>query len=261
MRINYNVTGPERKKLVQAISELTGDPMNYKGAPTFGYEVGRYHIDKTGMLIGEDNSELVADLLGLHDFKAVSEEYDIPLLEAEPVPEDVQIPYEAELGGRASPYCDNEEPPAYGTTEPDNSLTVEMPIDGFTEEALSNLEKIVASKATLIKKAVGAEALPIERMATTIKFPWFKLKGVSGEAEAYTAFVSGLCALAKKQLRVTAKERPVENEKYTFRVFLIRLGFVGDEFKAARKLLMKNLSGNSAFRDGTPNKEGGEHDE
>jgi hypothetical protein len=67
--------------------------------------------------------------------------------------------------------------------------------------------------------------------------------------------------LAKKQKRVTAKERPVENEKYTFRVFLIRLGFVGDDYKAARKLLMKNLSGNSAFRDGTPNKEGGEHDE
>ena len=289
MRINYNVTGPERKKLVQAISELTGEPMNYKGAPTFGYEVGRYYIDKTGVLIGEDNSELVADLIGLHSFKAVSEEYDTPLPEAEPVPGDVQIPYEAEFGGRPSPYCDDEEPPTYGTpdidlhhpgqyanpnapitelmqsqidefSEPDN-LEIEMPTEDFTAGTFANLEKIVASKATLIKKAVGAGALPIERTETTIKFPWFKSKGDSGEAEAYTAFVSGLCALAKKHKRVTAKEKPVENEKYNFRVFLIRLGFVGDKYKAARKLLMKNLSGNSAFRDGTPNKEDGEHDE
>lgn len=228
MRINYNVTGPERKKLVQAISELTGEPMNYKGAPTFGYEVGRYYIDKTGVLIGEDNTALVADLIELHSLKAVSEEYDTPL------------------------------PHAF--SEPYN-LESEMPTENFTAETFSNLEKIVASKASLIKKAVGAEALPIERTETTIKFPWFKLKGDSGEAEAYTAFVSGLCALAKKQKRVTAREKPVENEKYAFRVFLIRLGFVGDEYKAARKLLMKNLSGNSAFRDGTPNKEDGEHDE
>ena len=228
MRINYNVTGPERKKLVQAISELTGEPMKYKGAPTFGYEVGSYYIDKTGVLIGDDSSELVADLIGLHSFKAVCEEYNSLL------------PHEF--------------------SEPDN-LEIEMPAEDFTSETFSNLEKIVASKATLIKKAVGAGALPIERTETTIKFPWFKLKGDSGEAEAYTAFVSGLCALAKKQKRVTAREKPFENEKYAFRVFLIRLGFVGDEFKAARKLLMKNLSGNSAFRDGTPNKEDGEHDE
>lgn len=119
----------------------------------------------------------------------------------------------------------------------------------------------MASKATLIKKAVDTEALPIERTETTIKFPWFKLKNDCGEVEAYTAFVAGLCSLAKKQKRVTAKEKAVDNEKYAFRVFLLRLGFIGEEFKVARKLLMKNLSGNSAFRDGTPNKVEGDHDE
>lgn len=262
MKINYNVTGADRKKLVLAIVEITGEPMNYKGAPTFGYAVGRYYIDKTGVLIGEDNSKLVADLKGLHSFKAASEEYDTPLPEAEPIPEDFQIPYEAEFGGRPSLYHDFEEPPAYGRPEPDNlDLTVELPIDGFTEESLSNLEKIVASKATLIKRALGAEALPIEKTDTTIKFPWFKVKDDSGEAEAYTAFVSGLCALAKEQKRVTAKEKPVENEKFAFRVFLIRLGFIGDEYKRARKLLMKNLTGNSAFKSGAPAKEEEQSDE
>jgi hypothetical protein len=37
-------------------------------------------------------------------------------------------------------------------------------------------------------------------------------------------------------------------------VFLIRLGFVGDEYKTARKILLRNLSGNSAFKNGAPAK-------
>ena len=60
--------------------------------------------------------------------------------------------------------------------------------------------------------------------------------------------------MAKKQQRVNATEKHVENEQYAFRCFLLRLGFVGPEYKADRKFLLKNLSGNSAFRDGTPAK-------
>ena len=54
--------------------------------------------------------------------------------------------------------------------------------------------------------------------------------------------------MAKVQKRVTATEQPVENEKYAFRCFLLRLGFIGAEYKEARKILLKNLSGNAAFK-------------
>lgn len=50
--------------------------------------------------------------------------------------------------------------------------------------------------------------------------------------------------------RVTAVEHPVENEKYTFRCFLLRLGFIGAEYKQDRKILLRNLEGNSAWRTG-----------
>jgi hypothetical protein len=112
MKINYNVSGTKRKSLAGAISQELNAPTKYLGAPTFAYEVGGYHIDKNGILRGDDNPGLVAELQGLHDFKAVTEEYDTPLPEAEPVPEEVQIPYEAALGGRVSPYHDYDEPPA-----------------------------------------------------------------------------------------------------------------------------------------------------
>jgi hypothetical protein len=67
--------------------------------------------------------------------------------------------------------------------------------------------------------------------------------------------VEKLCAAAKRQKRVNAKEKPVENELYAFRVFLMRLGFVGNDYRIARKILLRNLSGNSAFKNGTPGKQ------
>ncbi|WP_233276066.1 hypothetical protein [Schinkia azotoformans] len=60
--------------------------------------------------------------------------------------------------------------------------------------------------------------------------------------------------MAKTQQRVNATEKQVDNEKYAFRCFLLRLGFVGSEFKTERKILLKNLSGNSAFKNGSPPK-------
>ena len=55
-------------------------------------------------------------------------------------------------------------------------------------------------------------------------------------------------AFAKEAKRVTAKEKDTDNDKYAFRCFLLRLGFIGDEFKGARKILLSRLSGNSAFK-------------
>ena len=90
--------------------------------------------------------------------------------------------------------------------------------------------------------------MKVERTGTTLMFPWFSSCASGEEVVAYTHFVSALCTMAKVQGKVTAREKPVDNEKFTMRVFLIRLGFIGDEYKTSRKILLKNLSGNSAFR-------------
>ena len=256
MQINYNVTGTKRKSLVGAISQELNAPTKYLGAPTFAYEVGGYHIDKNGILRGTDNPGLVADLQGLHDFKAITEEYDSPLPEAEPVPEDVQIPYEAALGGRVSPYCDYEEPPVYREPEQSdelesNHLIIEMPRSAFTDLALENLKRLVESKSSLIKKALGTDCTPIVIGEETISFPWFQGGLTSDEVKAYIHFVTALCEMAKTQQRVNATEKQVENEKYAFRCFLLRLGFIGSDYKTERKILLSKLPGSSAFKSGT----------
>ena len=68
--------------------------------------------------------------------------------------------------------------------------------------------------------------------------------------KAYTHFITALCHLAKKQKRVLATERVSTNEKYDFRCFLLRLGFIGKEYRDERKLLLQHLSGSSAFKNG-----------
>lgn len=250
MKISYNVSGSERKKLASAISQEMNETVKYLGAPSFAYVVGGYTVDRDGVLQGEDNLGLVADLHGLHEFRAVNEEYDTPLPEAEPVDANVAIPYEAALGGRVSPYRDYEEPPAYDQPENDDSnrLTIELPKASFTDTAIENLKQLVNSKESLIKKALGVAELPIVIQSDTIQFPWFPYTEERDKVKAYTHFVTALCELAKELKRVNATAKEVDNEKYVFRCFLLRLGFIGKEYKTERKVLLSKLTGSSAFR-------------
>jgi hypothetical protein len=137
-------------------------------------------------------------------------------------------------------------------------LTIEMPLAGFTEEALANLNKMVEAKAPLLKKALGAEELPIVKAEETISFPWFS-NALPENLNAYAQFISQLCKTAKAKKRVTAKpQEAFENEKFTMRVWLIGLGMIGAEFSTARRLLCDPLSGNSSWRYGKPETASGE---
>ena len=127
---------------------------------------------------------------------------------------------------------------------------IEVSHSGFTPEAEENLQRIITSKAPLLKKALGTDTLEVIITDTTIRFPWFTLHGIDGEADAYSRLITAICKMAKEQKRVVAKECATDNEKFAMRLFLIRLGFIGDEYKTARKILLRNLTGNSSWRSG-----------
>lgn len=129
-------------------------------------------------------------------------------------------------------------------------LTVELPRERFTDAVTANFDRILESKGNLIKKAVGADSLAYECRDDKVLFPWFMLTGDENEATAYAQFITALLDMATTQKRVTAKAKEPDNEKYAFRCFLLRLGFIGDEYKATRKILLRNLSGNSAWKVG-----------
>jgi len=139
-------------------------------------------------------------------------------------------------------------------------LVIEMPLEGFTPEKLDNLAKLVDAKAPLLKAALGVDDLPIQQTADTLKFPWFGDGLDPDTVRAYAALIGKICAVAKEKQRVTAREKDPVNKKYAMRCWLLSLGFIGDEYKISRKILLSKLDGNSSFKSGTPTKadEGGE---
>ena len=135
-------------------------------------------------------------------------------------------------------------------------ITIEMPLDGFTENSLENLCKMVKSKEGLLMTALRIEELPIVVLEDKVQFPWFTFTEDSERIHAYTQLISALCSTAKEKKRVNAKlQECIDNEKFAMRVWLISLGCVGEKYKYLRKMIGENLSGNSAFRFGIPQKE------
>ena len=253
MTINYNVTGERRKALAQAVSDILGEPLRYCGMPTANYECGGFVITKTGELIGEGN---IRDTENLNLWTELHRRGFICMEEAAILDTlSTGMTEREELGlgrERRDPIGENGMQ-ASDVPIPDNELkrlTVDMPMNSLSLAAIANIRKIVASKETLIKKALGADSLPVEVAEDKLRFPWFNLTGADGEVDAYLRFITAICEMAKRQRRVTAKARNVENDKFTMRLFLIRLGFIGPEYKTARKILLSNLAGNTAWKSG-----------
>lgn len=234
MERRYNVAGERRKEMVEVISGIVGMKAVYMRMPTCAYAISNFTVSKEGTLAWDERSsgELVEKVLaGLAQAGFTAE------------PED-----SAEEAAEPQEPAGSEE--STGQQEAGTGLTVSLPRESFTDAALENLHKLVDAKAALIKKALAVGSLPIETDGEKVSFPWFADGQDGDSAKAYTHFITALCDMARNQKRVTAKERPADNEKYAFRCFLLRLGFIGAEYKEERKVLLKNLSGNGSFKSG-----------
>jgi len=165
-------------------------------------------------------------------------------------------------------------------------MNFSLPLGNHNGVSLRNLVNLIYSRASLINKATGAhfhvsgelvEALKDDSCTYTV--PNFRKAladfaakhgetGIEGlkleddkvtfcgfptapDVEHLTAF-GQLAVLMNNQAitqkRIQAKTVNEDNEKYAMRIWLIRLGMNGDDFKATRKIIMKNLGGHTAFR-------------
>ena len=254
MEFKYNVTGSERKRLVTAMAEILECNAKYLGMPTAAYEVDYFTIDKNGTVSFDNHADsdeveqLVERLLELgfepelcfEDLQMTEkEEFGLGRQRRDPWGED---------GMQASDVPDEDElEEAYG-------LVVSIPREIAPDAAIENLKRMLQAKGTLIKKAVGADNTDLVVDDEVIRFPWFETMPDADMVSAVSKLIGKLLAMAKSQKRIVVKEEAAEpeNEKYAFRCYLLRLGFIGDEYKAARKTMLRNLSGSSAFKSGSP---------
>ena len=248
IRFSFKVTGLERKQLAAVIADTIGAQANYAGAPSFNYNAGGWTIDKEFIVTTPETG--------------IKEEHVT-----------LRMVFDALNSAGAS---------AVG------SLTVALPMDGHNGNTLRNLVNLIWSKQNLIQKALGRrEAIVPVSLVTTInavpidtledfaevvnnaidggqieedsdleidmadRIVRFSFLNASLDAEEICAFAI-LCwqlnEQAKKQKFSSTKQKEATNDRYAFRCFLLKLGFIGAEYKAERKILLSKLEGNAAFR-------------
>ena len=218
MIIKLELTGNDRKELAKAVSEIIGVPAEYQYMPTCAYKIGRdYTVTKEGNLEISDSADS-KEVENLID-ELVSRGYDIPTAEDETT----------------------------ASEDKENGLTVEMPLELVDDSTIDRLRKIIENKGELFKAAFNTYNLDIIVDEDKVCFPWFTVENYD-DTNAYCTFISMLCEFAKNQSRINNKPDTTDNPKYTMRCYLLRLGMIGSEYKAARKVILRNLDGSAAFR-------------
>ena len=245
MKVNYNIQKEERKAMVAAVGKAVSEKPVYCGAPSFSYKVVAFEITKDGNLCFDDALDeatvaRVRTALREEGFMSDGGEDEASCADTG-----------ADELSRTEAAVDDLTPAETAVEEPDeDSLSISLPRSLFTETALKNLDALLRSKGRLIRHAFDIKEATYTLTDDRITFAWLHGAITDETAKAYAEFISKLCLMARTQKRVTAKEKIVDNEKYAFRCFLLRLGMIGSTYKESRKILMQNLTGSSAFKSG-----------
>ena len=274
MKINYNTTGEQRKELVRIISETLGTKAVYAKMPTCNYLIGGITVEKDGAMVWDERTDeatlqQVTEALAAAGFTGSQEEGEQLASQEAQAPDEPDTAVEEATGTQTEPVA----------------LTVGIPTSKHTGASLRNLVNLLYTRASLLNKALGTSFRVDEALTQALQddacilntdslikaigdFEMANGKAIDGltitpeeitfgslpetdDADRLRTFTI-LCGLMSKQAidqkRIQAKAVNEDNEKYALRIWLTRLGMNGAEFKTARKILMENLTGHSAFR-------------
>lgn len=248
IRFTFKVTGLERKQVALVIADTIGEQVIYAGVPSFNYNAGGWAIGKQGIITTPE--------IGIKDehvtLRMVLDALNIAGAKAE------------------------------------GNWTVTLPMNSHNGNTLRNLVNLIWSKHSLIQKALsGHEAilpasfvkainavpidsledfvstvnnaieageitghsdLEIDLVDKTVSFSFLNASLDTEEIHAFGVLCWQLNEQAKKQKFTSTKQKENENKKYAFRCFLLKLGFIGEEYKAERSILLSRLNGNAAYR-------------
>ena len=212
MDIKFELKPKQRPKLAEEIATALHTVPCYQKAPSLAYKIGDCTLERDGTLRIPDSVDrgTVSNLLEHLKGKGFTGEAE----------------------------------------QTEDRMTVSMPKELFTPEALENLAKMVENKGGLMARAFQADEIRLAVTEDIVSFPWFPFTANPNETAVYTEFVEKLCGMARRVKRVSGKPTETDNEKFAFLRVILRLVFIGDEYKAALKILMKNLTFNSSFRHG-----------
>ena len=139
-------------------------------------------------------------------------------------------------------------------TNESTGMAVRLSVTGLEnqEKFKGSLANLYESRGALLQKAVGREFGSLADCSLlgeqgAVSLPLFPSSLDENDVRGYVQLSQGIVDFAAKSKGIRQKENDLSNEKFRMRTWLVRIGFVGEEFKYARKLLTENLSGNSAW--------------
>jgi len=268
------ITG-ERKTAAARLAEITGERAVYTRMPRCSYLIGPFAIER-------DGSVTVSESADLAPLRTLAQE---GLLEgwAEPVEETTEEAQEATTEAEDTVELAVTTELHETATEAQESaqngsdrLIISLPLTEHTENSLRNLVTMVYSRGSLISKATGGtfsctqsqvdalkgcisisdllncitpDLIGLDFSDGKVNFTGFPFTEDADRIKAFTQLAAQMNKLAKEQKRTMAKTVDATNERYIFRIWLLALGMGGDEFKTARRVLLKPLSGSAAFKD------------
>lgn len=234
----------DRKQIITSLGNHLGVKPEYQGAPTFQYVIGDYTVMKDGSIEVDDDKVDLTLLRTLHTEGLIDSSWDE---DREVIA--ITIPYENQTGAslknlifimasrckliNKSIRCVD----AFGIDE--------RFIEALIEEAPASVEDFLQ----LVERVEANDKNSgIEFTAEGITFSGFPVSEDATVVRAYMDLASLICKEAAARKRVQLEIGDSDNEKYAFRVWLLRLGMTGNDYKTTRKILLENLAGNCAFR-------------
>lgn len=232
MYVRTNTT--DRKNLVKAIAEFLGKESRYLGPPTFAYAVGGYTVHKDSTITADDDTDGLRAFLIERGY--LEEDVDRIDVSVQADPENLNGMQNILFQLHARKYLLNQ---ALGRPW--------FAIPAALVETLKNNppENYAAFLALVSENAANISGVEFTDDKVTISLPIFE---DTDRNDAFCQLAGRILTSAKKAKWINPNPVEPENEKYYFRIWLLRLGFSGKDYADLRKSLMQTLKGNAAFR-------------
>lgn len=256
----------DRKEIVKVLGEHFGVKPEYMGIPSFAYQIETeketYTIDKAGKITNAKGIELeLENILNPIVQEDTNEEkieeitIEETATEIQNAPFEIAITIEEHTGITLRNLINmiySKQELIIKSLGISGEIINEDFVKGINETEIHTLEEFKKEADNIGKD--NCKGIEFDFDNKKISFKFLNEEADAEKIKAYTQFIELLDQSAKELKHASAKVSITDNPKFTFRVFLIRLGMVGDEYKTARKILLKNLEGNAAFRYGKPEK-------
>ncbi len=238
----------EKKELLKALETHFGVKPKYLGVPSCAYQIqteqGIYTIDKIGKILNLDGTEVELETLigsGIEQEKIET---------AEPISFEVSAPMTDHTGNSLRNLV-NMVYSKQALIKKSLGLEVDIITDDFCHVINNaNTATLEDFKAAITGKEAGSPEIAFDFDGRMVTFKFLKEDSSPEMVQANIQFVSLLNKISKELKYASARITETDNDKFTFRVFLIRIGMVGNQYKKAREVLLANMAGNSAFRNG-----------